>query len=81
MGGAAWTVSRHTKNPKLAVEFVTFVTTNADLWKGIPISRPTSHLAFVASSVSSKPLFANDPFPVFQAAADSDLGIGQLAPV
>ncbi len=26
MGGAAWTVSQHTKNPKLAVALITFVT-------------------------------------------------------
>jgi ABC-type glycerol-3-phosphate transport system substrate-binding protein len=71
MGGAAWTVSRHTKNPKLAVDFITFVTTNTDLWTGttnFPAYKPLMPLWQTA--VSSKPLFANDPFPVFQAAAD-----------
>ena len=72
MGGAAWTVSRHTKNPKLAVDLVTFVTTNADLWAGttnFPAYKPLMPLW--QKAVSSNPLFASDPFPVFQAAADA----------
>ncbi len=71
MGGAAWTVSRHTKNPKLAVELVTFVTTDETLWSGttnFPAYKPLMPLW--QKAVSSNPLFANDPFPVFQAAAD-----------
>jgi ABC-type glycerol-3-phosphate transport system substrate-binding protein len=71
MGGAAWTVSRHTVNPKLAVDFITFVTTNEDLWSGTtnyPAYKPLAPLW--QGAVSSNPVFANDPFPVFQAAAD-----------
>ncbi len=71
MGGAAWTVSRHTKNPKLAVELVTFVTTDQTLWSGttnFPAYKPLMPLW--QKAVSSNPVFANDPFPVFQAAAD-----------
>jgi len=70
MGGAGWTVSRHTKNPKLAVELVTFLTTDAGLWKGttnFPAYKPLMPLW--QEAVSSNPVFANDPFPVFQAAA------------
>ena len=70
MGGAAWTVSAHTKNPKLAVDFIQWVTTNADFWKGttnFPAYKPIQNLWQAA--VASNPLFANDPFPVYQQAA------------
>ena len=71
MGGGAWAVSRHTKNPKLAVALVTFVTTDSTLWTGttnFPSYKPLMPLW--QKAVSSNPVFANDPFPVFQAAAD-----------
>ncbi len=70
MGGAAWTVSAHTKNPKLAVDFVQWVTTNSDFWKGttnFPAYKPIQNLW--QQAVSSNPLFASDPFPVYQQAA------------
>jgi multiple sugar transport system substrate-binding protein len=70
MGGAAWTVSAHTKNPKLAVDFIQWVTTNADFWKGttnFPAYKPIQNLW--QQAVSSNPLFANDPFPIYQQAA------------
>jgi len=70
MGGAAWTVSSHTKNPKLAADFVQWVTTNPDFWKGttnFPAYKPIQSLW--QDAVSSNPLFANDPFPVYQKAA------------
>ena len=70
MGGAAWTVSSHTKNPKLATDFVQWVTTNADFWKGttnFPAYKPIQNLWQAA--VSSNALFASDPFPVYQQAA------------
>jgi maltose-binding protein MalE len=71
MGGAAWTVSSHTKNPKLAVALITFVTEDKTLWTGsenFPAYKPIQPLW--QQAVSSNPLFANDPFPIFQAAAD-----------
>jgi len=71
MGGGAWTVSRHTQNPKLAVALVTFVTTDTTLWTGttnFPAYKPLMPLW--QKAVSSNAVFANDPFPVFQAAAD-----------
>ncbi|HUH97793.1 MAG TPA: extracellular solute-binding protein [Anaerolineales bacterium] len=71
MGGAAWTVSRHTKNPKLAVALITFVTEDKTLWTGsenFPAYKPIQPLW--QQAVSSNPLFANDPFPIMQAAAD-----------
>jgi ABC-type glycerol-3-phosphate transport system substrate-binding protein len=70
MGGAAWTVSSHTKNPKLAADFAQWVTTNPDFWKGttnFPAYKPIQSLW--QEAVSSNPLFANDPFPVYQKAA------------
>jgi ABC-type glycerol-3-phosphate transport system substrate-binding protein len=70
MGGAAWTVSSHTKNPKLAVDFIQWVTTNPDFWKGTtnyPAYKPIQNLWQAA--VASNPLFANDPFPIYQLAA------------
>jgi multiple sugar transport system substrate-binding protein len=71
MGGAAWTVSQHTKNPKLAVALVEFVTQDKTLWTGstnFPAYKPIQSLW--QQAVSSNPLFANDPFPIMQAAAD-----------
>lgn len=76
MGGAAWMVSRHTKNPKLATDLVVWLTTNEDLWATIPnwpAYRPNQ--ALFQKQVSSNPIFANDPFPVMQAAA------GQITPL
>jgi ABC-type glycerol-3-phosphate transport system substrate-binding protein len=70
MGGAAWTVSNHTKNPKLAVDFIQWVTTNPDFWKGttnFPSYKPIQPLW--QEAVASNPLFANDPFPIYAQAA------------
>jgi ABC-type glycerol-3-phosphate transport system substrate-binding protein len=72
MGGAAWTVSRHTQNPKLAVALVTFVTEDKTLWTGsenFPSYKPIQPLW--QQAVSGNPLFANDPYPIFAAAADN----------
>ncbi len=70
-GGSAWTVSQHTKNPKLAVDLVTWLTTSPDLWAkttNFPAYKPLMPLW--QKNVSSNPLFANDPFPIMAAAAD-----------
>jgi ABC-type glycerol-3-phosphate transport system substrate-binding protein len=70
-GGAAWMVSRHTKNPKLATQLITWITTSPELWSttpNYPAYRPIMPLW--QKQVSSDPLFANDPFPVMKAAAD-----------
>ena len=70
MGGAAWTISRHTQNPKLAADLIQFVTQDSTLWSGtnnFPSYQPIQPLW--QKAVSSNPLFANDPFPVMQAAA------------
>jgi ABC-type glycerol-3-phosphate transport system substrate-binding protein len=70
MGGAAWTVSRHTKNPKLAAELVVWLTTAEELWSTIPnfpAYKPIQSL--FQTQVSGNAIFANDPFPAMQAAA------------
>jgi multiple sugar transport system substrate-binding protein len=70
-GGAAWMVSRHTKNPKLAVDLIVYVTTSPDIWgtiEGFPAYKPVQPL--FGKQVSSNALFANDPFPVMAAAGD-----------
>ncbi len=70
MGGAAWTVSQHTKNPKLAVDLITWVTTSPDLWAGttnFPAYQPLMPLW--QKAVASNALFASDPFPVFSDAS------------
>src|SRR5512143_1946103 len=70
MGGAAWTVSSHTKNPKLAADFVQWVTTDAGFWKGttnFPAYKPIQNLW--QDAVKANALFANDPFPIYAQAA------------
>ena len=70
MGGAAWTVSKHTANPDLATDLVHWITTAPEFWSvtpNYPAYRPIANLW--QEQVSSDPLFAADPFPVYQAAA------------
>jgi ABC-type glycerol-3-phosphate transport system substrate-binding protein len=70
MGGSAWTVSSHTKNVGLAVDFVEWVTQNADFWKGT-----TNYPSYKSlqpefqAAVQADPIFASDPFPAFQTGA------------
>ncbi len=76
MGGAGWMVSRHTKNPKLATELIVWLTTSEELWATIPnfpAYRPIQSL--FQTQVSGNAIFANDPFPIMQAAA------GNLGPL
>jgi multiple sugar transport system substrate-binding protein len=71
MGGSAWTVSQHTKNPKLAVDLITWITTSPDFWTGSANFPAYKSLAPLwQKAVSSNALFANDPFPVMAAAAN-----------
>jgi ABC-type glycerol-3-phosphate transport system substrate-binding protein len=75
-GGSAWTVSRHTKNPKLATDLVVWLTTNTDLWATLPnwpAYKP--NVALFQMQVSSNAIFANDPFEAMQVAAG---GLGPL---
>ena len=66
-GGSAWTMSRHTKNPKLAAELIVWLTTSND-YQG---SAPTFPAYLPAADTWSKtiagnPLYASDPFPVLK---------------
>ncbi len=70
LGGAAWTVSNHTKNPKLAADFVTWVTTSPDYLghaENFPAYLPTADVW--AQTIGSDPIFASDPYPVYKQAA------------
>jgi multiple sugar transport system substrate-binding protein len=70
MGGAAWTVSSHTKNPKLATDLIVWLSSNADFWATMPnwpAYKPNQ--AGFQKQVSSNAIFATDPFPAMQAAA------------
>ncbi len=70
IGGSAWMVSNHTKNPKLAVDFIQWVTTSPEFWKGTtnyPAYKPIQNLW--QEAVASNALFAADPFPVYQQAS------------
>jgi hypothetical protein len=66
-GGAAWTVSRHTVNPELAVEFTLFVTTADDYQATGPTFSAYLPVADKwAKTIQSNALYANDPYPVFK---------------
>jgi len=71
-GGAAWVVSRHTKNPKLAADLVVWLTTDPGLWATLPnwpAYKP--NVALFQKQVSSNAIFANDPFALMQTGADA----------
>ena len=73
MGGGAWTVSQHTKNPKLAVALITFLTTSPDVWTGptatnFPAYKPL--MPVWEKAVASNPIWATDPYSVMSAAAE-----------
>lgn len=66
-GGAAWTMSRHTKNPKLAADLIVWLTTSND-YQG---SAPTLPAYLPAAEAWSKTIagnkvYASDPFPVLK---------------
>jgi multiple sugar transport system substrate-binding protein len=66
-GGAAWTVSRHTENPELAVEFTLFVTTADDYQSTGPTFPAYLPVADKwAKTIQGNKLYANDPYPVFK---------------
>ena len=66
-GGAAWTVSRHTVNPELAVEFALFVTTADDYQATGPTFSAYLPVADKwAKTIQGNALYANDPYPVFK---------------
>lgn len=70
LGGAAWTVSNHTKNVALATEFVKWVTTDPSYLgasANYPAYKPTATIW--ENTLSSDAYYTTNPFPVFQQAA------------
>jgi len=72
MGGAAWVVSRHTQNLPLALDFITWMVSAPEFWDispDYPVYAPVQPVW--EKTVSANPLFANDPFPILQAASQA----------
>lgn len=66
-GGAAWTMSRHTKNPQLAADLIIWLTTSPDYQGSAPTFPAFLPAADVwSTTVSGNPLYASDPFPVLK---------------
>jgi multiple sugar transport system substrate-binding protein len=72
IGGGAWAMSRHTKNPKLAAELITWLTTDV----GFQGENATTYSAYEPAAeawadnkVRPNPLYAFDPFPILKEAA------------
>jgi multiple sugar transport system substrate-binding protein len=81
MGGAAWTISQHTKNVSLSADLIEWVTQNADFWKGTtnyPAYKPLQPL--FQAAVSGDKIFASDPFPAMQTAASEISATGDNWP-
>jgi hypothetical protein len=70
IGGAAWTVSRHSKNINLAVDFVKWVTTSPEYLAHaatFPAYKPVAEVW--KASLASDPIYASNPYAVLQQAA------------
>ncbi len=70
-GGSAWTMSRHTENPELAVQLIVWLTTSEE-YQGqmaptFPAYLPAAQIW--AETTSGNPLYAFDPYPVMEEAA------------
>ncbi len=78
-GGAAWAVSKHTQNPKLATDLAIWMSTanayQVDVAPTYPAFKPAA--SEWVKKAASNPLYANDPGPVYvQAAAYEDPQFG-----
>jgi multiple sugar transport system substrate-binding protein len=72
MGGGAWVVSKHTQNLQLALDFITWMVSAPEFWNispDYPVYMPVQPVW--EKTVSANPLFANDPFPIMQAASQA----------
>jgi multiple sugar transport system substrate-binding protein len=69
-GGSAWTVSKHTQNPKLAVEFAIFASTATE-YHGTGPTYPAYAPAAKEwrKTLQGNKLYAQDPYPIFEEAA------------
>ena len=69
-GGAAWSMSRHTKNPKLAADMVIWLATSNDYQGSAPTFPAYLPAADVwRKTIASNKVYAQDPFPVLKDAA------------
>lgn len=70
-GGAAWAISRHTKNPKLAARLIVWLTTAPEYMGEQGTTQPayTPNARIWGKSLADKPLYAFDPYPVLEKAA------------
>lgn len=66
-GGAAWTMSRHTQNPKLAADLILWLTTSND-YQGTAPTLPAYLPAQETwgKTLASNKVYAEDPFPVLK---------------
>jgi ABC-type glycerol-3-phosphate transport system substrate-binding protein len=81
MGGAAWVISQHTKNPGLSLLFAEYATQDPDLWKGssnFPSFAPLQPL--FNAVVKDDPIFASDPTAAFATAAAEISPVGDSWP-
>lgn len=72
MGGGAWVISRHTQNLPLALDFITWMISAPLFWAltpDYPVYEPVQPAW--ENALTANPLFANDPFPVMQAASQA----------
>jgi ABC-type glycerol-3-phosphate transport system substrate-binding protein len=72
MGGGAWVISKHTQNLQLALDFITWIVSAPEFWDispDYPVYMPVQPVW--EETVSANPLFANDPFPIMQAASQA----------
>ena len=70
-GGAAWTMSRHTENPDLAVDLLIWLATSeeyqGEMAPTFPAYLPAAEVW--SQKVANDPLYAFDPYPVMEEAA------------
>ena len=80
-GGSAWTVSRHTANPKLAIDVAQFMSAGHE-YQDTAVTFPAYLPAADewAKTVASNPVYAFDPYPVLKEAASmmSIEGLGNI---
>jgi ABC-type glycerol-3-phosphate transport system substrate-binding protein len=73
IGGGAWAMSRHTKNPKLSSELIIWLTTDV----GFQGENATTYPAYAPAAeiwaekkIRPNPLYAFDPFPLMKEASN-----------
>jgi multiple sugar transport system substrate-binding protein len=69
-GGASWAVSRHTKNPELAMRLIQWLTTAPEYMGDNATTQPafTANTEIWGKALADKPLYAFDTYPVLQGA-------------